>query len=731
MTVPETQLPHAPCPDAAELSAFRLGKLRARELEVIAAHLESCGSCSLSLDSLDEGPDALVHELRRPGGTASPEDADYARALAFAQKLVALPDPAADAAPTLSYVAKLDQAPGLGSSLGQYELLELLGEGGMGRVFKARHRLMDRLVAIKIIKAGLLDSPGSVARFHREIKALARLDHRHIVRALDADAVGGMHFLVMEYIEGKDLSRLVREQGPLPVGRACEYIRQAADGLQHAHEHGLVHRDIKPSNLIVTPTGQVKVLDLGLALLREERSADAPRTAHGAALTTTGPHTTPGEVMGTLDFMAPEQWQDTHRVDIRADLYSLGCTLYYLLAGQAPFSGRAYADPLRKRYGHTEHPVPDLGQFRGDVPAELQAILSRLLAKSPADRYGTPAQVSTALACFLADAAQPPVARPESASGVPLPEPLLQGLGAGHSETGPIEPARLAQPVGKPARGRGVGWRAYLVAALALLVLIPVLFFCTGIGLLLIPLVEPAGRPVGDRPPHQPTPSRTVAEPVRIAWMQITHFRGDPPVNLGSIGELSPGARFGDDVRVRARFSRPCYSYLMAYNPNGKPQLCSPENPDEAPKPLQELNYPAQPTGYFPLNDNESGGLQAFVLAASPRPLESYRVWSRRVGTPPWDHFQEPGVWRFDGEAFHLLTPARGPIHVRGRLPLAVSLLGVDPSPSLASFPWGELYLNRPDGAPLGLVNLCSFFTQRMRQGDALEVIAFPVQVKP
>jgi serine/threonine protein kinase len=675
MTAPETRTFAIPCPGAVDLAAFRLGKLRPPEREGIAVHLESCPSCSTVLDNLKEGEDTLVLELRRSAAAATPS-VDDARGLALAQKL-------AELRPTGSFPAESSPQQGaeLGSLLGQYELLEQLGQGGMGRVFKARHRLMDRLVAIKIIKEGLLESPGSVDRFRREIQALARLDHPHIVRALDADQAGGMHFLVMEYVEGKDLSRLVREQGPLSVRQACDSIRQAADGLQHAHEHGMVHRDIKPSNLIVTSTGQVKVLDLGLALLRDERAASPPASEFEALLGEAGRQTFFGQVLGTVDFMAPEQWQDTHRVDIRADLYSLGCTLYYLLAAEAPFSGPTYADPVQKRKGHAEDPVPNMARIRGDVPVELQTILNRLLAKSPADRYATPAELAASLAGFL------------------------------------------ARPGAKPAADRR---RRRAVVALNL-----VLLLLVGLAFWLSRRMTPVPPEPGP-PSLNPSP---VVEPVRIERMQIQHFRGDPVELLGSIGELSPGARFNDAVRVQARFSQPCYCYLIAFNPDGNPQPCSPANPFEAPKLLQELEYPSEPSNYFPLNDNPNGGLQVFVLAASPRPLESYDAWTRRVGVPPWRHVREVGTWRFDGEAFELLKVARGAVQVRGRLPLAVSLWGGEPSASLAGLPWGGMYLNRPDGAPWVLQNLCWFFQKRMQLGDpkeeAIEVVAFPVQAKP
>ena len=210
--------------------------------------------------------------------------------------------------------------------LGSYVLLERLGEGGMGQVFKAQNWKLGKIVALKLIRKERLAKPDAVRRFQREVRAPPRLcRHPNIVHAYDADEIDGTHLLVMEYVEGAtDLARLVKQNGPLPVAQACEYIRQAALGLQHAYERGLVHRDIKPHNLLLTADGQtVKVLDMGLARLDPLPGDDRSATM-----------TQEGAVMGTPDYIAPEQALDSHTVDIRADLYSLGCTFYYLLTGK-------------------------------------------------------------------------------------------------------------------------------------------------------------------------------------------------------------------------------------------------------------------------------------------------------------------------------------------------------------------------------------------------------------
>ncbi|MBL8796524.1 MAG: serine/threonine protein kinase [Planctomycetia bacterium] len=279
--------------------------------------------------------------------------------------------------------------------LGPYVILDTLGEGGMGQIFKARHSGLNRLAAVKVLRPELVSDPEMLQRFLREIKLASQLArHPHLVHAFDAGPVGGTYFLAMEYVEGIDLDRLVGEVGPLPVPQACDYLRQAAWGLQHAFEHGLVHRDIKPANLLVTPRpckssaewGTVKVLDLGLARLHGKGTAPGQTVL---TLTSDGTMT-----MGTVDYMAPEQALDLHRADIRADVYSLGCTFYYLLTGKPPFGGGPLAVKLMR---HQQTEPPDLKEFRPDAPNGLIPIIRRMLAKKPDDRYQTPGEVATAL----------------------------------------------------------------------------------------------------------------------------------------------------------------------------------------------------------------------------------------------------------------------------------------------------------------------------------------------
>jgi len=267
--------------------------------------------------------------------------------------------------------------------LGDYQLLAKIGAGGMGQVFKAQHRHMKRTVAIKLLPAELTKDEAAIKRFQREVEAAAKLSHPNIVQAYDASTQRGVWYLVMEYVEGRDLAGIVAAEGSLPIPRAVNYIRQSARGLGFAHESGVVHRDIKPANLLLDKKGTIKILDMGLA-----------RFDDGAAQEGL---TQSGQVMGTVDYMAPEQAFDTRHADARADVYSLGCTLFRLLTAQNMYEGESL---VQKLMGHQSKPIPKLSKYRSDVPPQLEAIFERMVAKDPKERYQTMAEVLAALAPF-------------------------------------------------------------------------------------------------------------------------------------------------------------------------------------------------------------------------------------------------------------------------------------------------------------------------------------------
>ena len=261
--------------------------------------------------------------------------------------------------------------------VGQYEILAELGRGGMGTVFKARHLALNKLVALKTLPPERM-TDAAVARFRREMEAAGRLTHPLVVRATDAGEADGVHYLAMDYVEGADVGRVLRRAGPLPVADACAIARQAAEALTAVEAAGLVHRDVKPSNLMLAADGSVRLLDLGLA-----RLADAA-----------DPITASGVTMGTADFVAPEQIRDSHSVDAKADVYSLGCTLYALLSGRPPFGGvETFASKIN---AHLHETVPPVETVRGGIPAEVARLVARMLAKDPRGRP-TAAEVRDAL----------------------------------------------------------------------------------------------------------------------------------------------------------------------------------------------------------------------------------------------------------------------------------------------------------------------------------------------
>jgi serine/threonine protein kinase len=273
---------------------------------------------------------------------------------------------------------------GGGLVFGEYVLVDEIGVGGMGKVYKAEHRRMSRTVALKVLSPAAMKDEAAVRRFQREAHAAAKLEHENIVTAYDAGQAGTTHFLVMQFVDGGDLAALVRKNGPLPIETAVNYIVQAARGLSYAHAEGIVHRDIKPANLLLDKKGVVKILDMGLA--RIEGVADGLTGAD--------------QVMGTADYMSPEQASETRTVDARSDVYSLGCTLWYLLTGKKLYEGESMVGRLMK---HRDAPLPSLVQVRDDAPWGLEQALHKMLAKTPGDRLQTMDEVIAALEPYAGD----------------------------------------------------------------------------------------------------------------------------------------------------------------------------------------------------------------------------------------------------------------------------------------------------------------------------------------
>ncbi|HVA47817.1 MAG TPA: protein kinase [Pirellulales bacterium] len=309
-----------------------------------------------------------------------------------------------------------------GLVLGNYVLLDKIGEGGMGQVYKAEHRRMKRVVAIKVLPPHIVKSPDTLRRFQREVEAAARLEHPNIVTAHDADEFQGVHYLVMQYVEGSDLSSIVRKHGPFSPAKAIELAIQIGKGLEHAHQKGIVHRDIKPANVLLDVHGAVKILDMGLARFEQPAAPSLLTAREGVAATEL---TLSGSVVGTVDYMSPEQAMDAKSSDHRSDIYSLGCTLHFLLTGRPVYAGDSF---IQKLVAHREAPLPSLT----NVPAELNATFQRMIAKKPDDRYQRMDEVmrdvqrclQAAQAWAKARPAAGPVGSQGGSSGAPAPAAL-------------------------------------------------------------------------------------------------------------------------------------------------------------------------------------------------------------------------------------------------------------------------------------------------------------------
>jgi hypothetical protein len=381
------------------------------------------------------------------------------------------------------------QPAGFPPLLDRYQVLGVLGEGGMGTVYKAYHLSLKRFFAIKVLRLDGARHPDLVVRFLREMESVGQMDHPNVVRATDAGQKNGIFYLVMEYLTGANLSRLVAQRGPLGPADACELARQAALGLDYAHRT-LVHRDVKPSNLMLTPAGLVKVLDLGLARLHE---ADV------------GERTPEGFALGTYDYVAPEQAVGSGRIDGRADVYGLGCTLFKLLTGRAPFEGPEYDTPARKLYAHGHVPlsaVPGLAA----VPESVRPVLLRMTAKAPEERFASAGEVAQALAPLAAgaeplrlldgNASEPPLA--------PLPQPAPAELSRLTDVPHETPPAPRAPPTATPPRRRAWPW-ALLGAGLLACALVAAAWFVA-------PGLFERNRPAPNEPPEAAPTLRSLDE---------------------------------------------------------------------------------------------------------------------------------------------------------------------------------------------------------------------------
>jgi serine/threonine protein kinase len=374
------------------LQSFVMGKLDDTLATSVKRHLESCDDCRRRVAKVSS--ESFVTRLKVADGGAEPSgplvSSDTWLSMLAGNASATAPPPADTLPPGL-----VDHA--------DYAVIRELGQGGMGTVYLAKNRLMGRHEVLKVVSSHLIKRRGVMDRFLSEIRNAARLHHSNIVTAYSASRLGESIIFAMEYVDGLDLAKLIKAKGPFAVTHACNYIYQAALGLQHAHELGMVHRDIKPSNMILAPQGGravIKVLDFGLAKIQSEGAIDGGLTHEG-------------QMLGTPDFVAPEQIGDARRADIRADIYSLGCTLYYLLTGGPPFKATSLYEILQAH--HSMDALP-LNLARTDVPMELAALVARMMAKEPELRFQTPSEVAQALKPFFKPAAAFESAKPELSS---------------------------------------------------------------------------------------------------------------------------------------------------------------------------------------------------------------------------------------------------------------------------------------------------------------------------
>ncbi len=643
------------CPSARTLERLLAEQLTGPERDSVETHVELCATCQGQLEG-------LVATAYRPASPAAvrPREQGPEPAEGFLSRLRELPPPRSDGPDSAALQRDGPGATWGGADwlengrLGQYEVLGRLGKGGMGAVFKARHTELGKVVALKVLPVEMRDE-ASVARFKNEARAIGRLDHPNIVVAHDAGESRGVHFLAMDFVDGTDLARLVERRGRLPVPEACEAARQAALGLQHAHERGLVHRDVKPSNVMLDRAGRARLLDLGLA-----RSFGA-----AAADTLTGR----GVLLGTADYLAPEQWDRPHAADARSDVYGLGCALYHLLTGLPPFADEQYASVLGKMRAHLEAEPPPLAAYCPEAPPGLAAVLGRMLAKSPADRYQTSAEAAEALRPFTAGA---DLGRLLEGEGGDAPG----GLSAADTAR-PAPGARETDADGRRRRPpRRTPRRARLAAlgALGLLAAAGFLWLRAG------------------------GPGAWAAKPLKITAFRVSHYRDKGETFVGDLRTSPAALQVNDDVRVAAELSAPAYCYLIALNPDGTVQLCHPTGGDGAGAPAvrpargDEARYPPEANAFV----LDSPGLQAFVLAASRKPLPPYREWPG-ADALPWGVVKDGGAWRwhFDGHGFTRFPQERGRLEAR-------------------------------EGVPPPLERLRDFFVKRP-EFEAIQIIAFPV----
>lgn len=369
------------CPTSQQIKALTLGQLSNEDSDSLFQHISECDQCRSELETVEDGGDSLVESLRDPADFVDFSGEPDCR-MAVAKALGALAISESTSGST--------QVKNLPKIIGEYEIVRPIGSGGMGNVFLARHTKLGRQVALKVLASHRLADAHRVERFEVEMRTIGRLSHPNIVIAYDAREVDGTAVLITEFVAGLDLGQLLQRMGALKIADACEIVRRTAVALCYTNSQGFVHRDIKPSNIILSDEGEIKLLDLGLARLQSGESETAELTYTGQA-------------MGTADYVAPEQVTDSKSVDIRADIYSLGCTLFKLLAGRAPFADEQHLTNFAKMTAHVSETPPSLAECLPMAPSSLVQLVDSMLAKKPSNRPSNPEEVSVALSPHCKD----------------------------------------------------------------------------------------------------------------------------------------------------------------------------------------------------------------------------------------------------------------------------------------------------------------------------------------
>jgi serine/threonine protein kinase len=613
-----------------------------------------------------------------------------------------------------------------GLVVGDYLILDKLGQGGMGVVFKARHRRHGVTVALKILPPRLSRDRKLVLRFRREIHAAALLVHPNIVAALDADEDRGIHFLTMEYIEGIDLDGFVKNGGALSVAQAVDYVMQAARGLAAAHARGIIHRDIKPGNLMLDAFGTIRVLDLGLALLKEE----AAQSAQTAAMTLTRV----GTYMGTVDFMAPEQAQNSHTVDHRADIYSMACSLHFLLTVRPPFEGTT---PLSRLIAHQHAPAPSLHDKRADVPDALDAIVHAMMAKRPEDRPSSMTEVLARLEACRSPAAGASLAAPglltlpgpvrtalvpstpsgpsgANSHGDPgVAEIPASNLGGSAREDGVVEAAEVPPPSGaslpgQPDHAGAKTWRPLaLLTALAALAAITAIITLNAIN-----RRDRDARPVDDRPET----GLAIHAPIEPGEQQSLAANGSDPESAGNESERATDSVMPAPTTKDQRDGRQMVASTTGRKAPGKDVV---PTRDKKPEPSQKPMPSIAPTVSVPTFDGtpcflgHNGAAVRTIaissngkLALSADASRYIRLWNIKTGVEmsgarhPSQVYDAGLSW--DGR--FAFTSTKGVFPKNG----AVRLWNMTMSPPKAEFTstrWHEGHINAvtvfPDGRAL------------------------------